>query len=210
MLSGRLRFSVLVVLFLALMTAGCSKPPDGLATEARNAVEAARAAGAEEYAPGEFRAATDALSLADTESAAQAKRNAMMRKFGAAATLYQDAIEKAKSAESIATEARTRAQDDADALLVAIRQQIGAAHALLESERGRQALTGPRSGPALEDLQSELKDLEESLGSIEDAMERGDFAGALRMGQAAHDQANVVEAEIAEVIETGRPPRRQK
>ncbi|MCA9754568.1 MAG: DUF4398 domain-containing protein [Candidatus Eisenbacteria bacterium] len=207
---GSLRTGVLVVLSLALVTVGCSKAPDGLAAEARSAVDAARTAGAEEYAPGEFRAATDALSLADIEATAQAKRNAMMRRFQAAATLYQDAIQKAKSAESIATEARVHARDDADALLVAIRQQIAAAHALLESEKGRQALVGPRSGPALEGLQTELTDLEGSLGAIEDAIDNGDFAGALRMGQAARDQAEVVEAEIAEVIDTGRPPRRQK
>jgi len=210
MLTTRTWFLGVVLASLVFLSTGCAKAPEDLAGRAAAALEAARTAGAPEYAPEAWRAADDALVRARTDSEAQSKRFALVRKYKATEVLYQEALRLAKLAESAATEARTRARDDADALLVAVRQQLADARSLLDSDKGRALLVAPRSGPALEQLRTEIEDLERSLATIDRAIESGDYAEALRMGEAARDQAALVEANVFEVLQTGRPPRRQK
>ena len=210
MMLTRSWFVALVLGSLVVLSSGCAKSPEDLAGRTEQALEAARTAGAPEYAPEAWRAADDAFARARTEAQAQSKRFALIRKYKAAEVLYEEALQLANRARSAAEEAKTRAHDDADALLVAVRQQLAGARALLDSEKGRALLVAPRSGPALEQLRTELEDLERNLSGIDRAIVSGDFAEALRMGQAARDQAGLVESNIFEVLETGRPPRRDK
>jgi hypothetical protein len=55
------RTTVVLLLATALACAACTSPPDKEMNQARGALEAARAAGADRYAPDEYKAAVAAL-----------------------------------------------------------------------------------------------------------------------------------------------------
>lgn len=85
------RLVVPVVLAVGFVAFGCaSSPPEAEKKAAEQAVSAARAAGGETYASGEFTAATDALKEAEAQMSA--------RKYGEAKTAYTKAKELAEKA----------------------------------------------------------------------------------------------------------------
>jgi hypothetical protein len=112
-----MRRAVLAVCTLLLCTA-CSEPPQKEIDRAQGAIDAARAAGAEQYAPEPFTAATTAMQ--QTHEAVQ------QRDYRLALSRAIDANERALEAARQAADGKARAQGDAEAaiarLTTAIRQ----------------------------------------------------------------------------------------
>ena len=73
---------LILALCLSLVAMGlaCANAPQASIDEAKNALEAAREAGAEEYAPEAWQGAQDALTSAMTEVEAQNERFALLRR----------------------------------------------------------------------------------------------------------------------------------
>ena len=90
-MKGSLRRLIIpATLIVALAGFGCASPPSAEKKAATEAVSAAKAAGAEKYAPGDFAAATDALKAAEDQMTA--------RKYSEAKTAYAKAKEQAGKA----------------------------------------------------------------------------------------------------------------
>jgi hypothetical protein len=97
----------LTTLLCALaLCASCSEPPQKEIDRAQGAIDAARAAGAEQYAPGEFGAATTSLQQAHDAVAQRDYRLALSRAL--------DASERAQQAAREAANGKARARSDAD------------------------------------------------------------------------------------------------
>jgi hypothetical protein len=92
------RFAIL--LCTAVLAVACSEPPNKELDRAQGALDAARAAGAERYAPQEFLAATGAL--------AEAHEAVNQRDYRLALSLAVDANERALAAAREAAAARAR------------------------------------------------------------------------------------------------------
>jgi hypothetical protein len=88
-----------------LFCAGCSEPPQKEMSEAQGAIDAARAAGAEQYASDEFRAATAALK--ESQDAVQ------QRDYRLALSRAIDASQRAQEAAKRGAEGMARARSDA-------------------------------------------------------------------------------------------------
>jgi hypothetical protein len=101
-------FAALMALTVALGSA-CSAPPTRELHQAQGALEAARAAGAEEYAPGEFKAAADALRRYD-EAVSQ-------RDYRLALSLALDARERAQDAAKQAAGQKAATRSEAERML---------------------------------------------------------------------------------------------
>jgi hypothetical protein len=113
-----MRRRVAVAICTLLVLTGCSEAPQKEIDRAQGAIDAARAAGAEHYAPEPFTAATTAMQ--QTHEAVQ------QRDYRLALSRAIDANERALEAVRQAADAKARAQSDADAAItratIALRQ----------------------------------------------------------------------------------------
>jgi hypothetical protein len=104
---GSLR--VIPVVCLLVVLAGCATPPSKELSQAQGALDAARAAGAAEYATEEFTAANDTLARAHDAVSA--------RDYRAALSYALDASARAQAAAKSAVEGRVKAQSAAEQAL---------------------------------------------------------------------------------------------
>ena len=101
------RLTALVFALFACVS--CSEPPHKEIDRAQGAVETARAAGADRYAPAEFAAATTSLQQANDAVAARDYRLALLRAL--------DAFERALQAARQGADGKARARSDAEVAL---------------------------------------------------------------------------------------------
>jgi hypothetical protein len=195
----------LVALSLLLLV-GCAKEPQAERESAQAALERARQAEAEIYAPAAYRAAVDTLGSADRELAAQQKRFAMARKFDRAKELYLESERLAQRAEEAAAEGMESARTEAESLQADLQAQTARMRELFESERGQSMLRSSRTGTAMEDLRTESGQVEAALSELELSLQRKAYRDALRIARSAHDQAESVLADLEQAIQTGVVP----
>jgi hypothetical protein len=98
------RLSVLLVMIL--LASGCSEPPNKEINRAQGAIDAARAAGAEEYATEAFTAATSAQQ--------QSHEAVEQRDYRLALSRAVDAYERAQEAAKLAADGKARARSEAE------------------------------------------------------------------------------------------------
>jgi hypothetical protein len=96
--------ALLPVLFL--LCAGCSEPPQKEIDRAQGAIDTARAAGAEQYAPAAFGEATSALQ--------QAHDAVTQRDYRLALSRALDASQQAQESARLAADGQARARSDAE------------------------------------------------------------------------------------------------
>ena len=115
-----------VPLFACLLLAlACTDPPDKEMHQAQGAIDAARAAGAAEYAADEFQAAEAALKRS-TDAVAE-------RDYRQALNYALDASERARAAAKSAAEARAVARSDAERLIASAEESLAKAKAALRT-----------------------------------------------------------------------------
>ncbi|MEZ4655741.1 MAG: hypothetical protein R3E12_19690 [Candidatus Eisenbacteria bacterium] len=203
---GRLGLLSLVLLILI----GCAKAPQAEKESATQALEAARKAEAEIYAPAAWRAAVDTVASADRELSAQQKKFALARKFDRAKTLYVEGERLAHRAEQSAGEGKEAARTEAVSLLEDLEAMTARMHELFDSDRGRSMLSSSRTRSGMEGLQTELGQIETGMAALRSALEKEAYQDALLVGRPAHDQAESVLADLEEAIETGVVPIREE
>lgn len=106
----RVRVWVPVLVAVSLLTFACASPPEAEKKAADEAARAARAAGAEQYAAGEFAAMTDALRKAESEVSAKA---------------YKEAKASYVTAKELAAKAAMAAESGKAAMKAAVEKQLG-------------------------------------------------------------------------------------
>ena len=109
---------LVVALCALLLCLACSEPPQKEIDRAQGAIDAARAAGAERYATGEFAAATTALQEAHDAVGQRDYRTALSR----ALTAYERAQEAASQAADGKARARSEAEGAVNAASTALHQ----------------------------------------------------------------------------------------
>jgi hypothetical protein len=115
---------VLLLLAFLVVTSGCAEPPSKEMHQAQGAIDAARAAGADEYAGAELDAAVAALAQSDEAVAA--------RDYRLALALALNSREQAQAAAKTAVDGRARARGDAE-------RELAEAVALVERATARLA-----------------------------------------------------------------------
>ena len=122
----------LAVLCALLLCSACSEPPQKEIDRAQGAIDAARAAGAERYAPAEFTAATEALTQAHDAVAQRDYRTALSRALTAS--------ERAQEAARQAADGKARARSEAEGAVNAANnsaQQLRSAIKSAETQKSR-------------------------------------------------------------------------
>jgi hypothetical protein len=118
-----------VLLPLLLLATACSEPPQKELDRAQGAIDAARAAGAEQYAPQAFTAATSALK--------QAHDAVAQRDYRLALTRALDAGDRAQDAAKGAADGKARARPEAESAINGASAALGRLQARINAERPR-------------------------------------------------------------------------
>ena len=170
------RFAGLLV--LPLVTIACAEPPQREYHQAQGAIEAARAAGAEAYAPEELARAEQALKNYDAAVAQRDYRQALNHAL--------DSREQASAAAKKAAAEKATRRGAIERLIVVL---------AAEAERGRVAANGARAAqePAARHLRQVITDTDRALQNSRAALERDDL-------KQAHDLLDGLEARLAEAL----------
>jgi hypothetical protein len=163
----RLRWYALLgpALLVVLSLAACGSPPDKEMHQAQGAIDAARAAGADIYAPEEFKAAVDALTHAQ-EAAGQ-------RDFRAALNSALDSRERAQNAAKMAADGKAAARSAAERLLADVTSAIAVSAARLQAAEAARA---PKS--ATDPLKEGLASARQATEDAGKALASQDYLGA--------------------------------
>jgi hypothetical protein len=149
---------LIVLLCTLALSAACSEPPQKEIDRAQGAIDAARAAGAERYAPTEFTNATTALQQAHDAVAQRDYRLALSRAL--------DASERAQQSARQAADSKAQVRSEAEALVATTataHQQLVSAAKAAEAARVPAATlaaarhTATRTDAALQKARALLK-----------------------------------------------------
>ena len=191
-----MRAPLAVVLSLALLTA-CSTPPQKEIDLAQGALDAARAAGAEQYAPEEMSAATAALQQAHDAIA--------QRDFRLALTRALDAHDRALEAAKAAADGQVRARAETDAAITAARTTVQTLARRLELPDVAKLPKGD-----VEAARAALKEAQADVQEAGEAVATADYAGARKAieGISGRIAAQMKALEEAGTRKPARPTRR--
>jgi hypothetical protein len=195
---------LMVLAALVGVVAGCSKPPTMEMDAAKQKLEQARSAQADQYAPADWQAAQDAMNAADQEIAAQNAKMALMRNYKQAKTLVTAADEAAGKAQTAAAEGKERMRGEAETLITQATAAIDSASALM-----KKAPKGKETKADLDLIQGDITAAQSSLEEAKMAMTQTDYIQAKAKAQAVLDKANQVSGEITAAIEKVRGHRRK-
>ncbi len=191
-----MRWSRAAVLLLFGLLAACAEPPSKEMNQAQGAIDGAKAAGAEQYAPSELTAAVDSLRKSE-EAVTQ-------RDYRLALSHAIDSRERAQNAAKTAVNARARARGDAEA-------QLAEASTLLA--QGRERLRDPTVArlprKTVQDTRAILEAAQKSLQEARAAVNADDYPRAIHAieGVAARLQAAL--NDLQQAIDTSTGSRRR-
>jgi peptidylprolyl isomerase len=118
-----------------LVFIGCAKAPEIETQKANSAMEAAKTAEADIYAPESFRLASDTLGVAATAKQEADGKFALTRNYSKAAALYANAELLANKAVQDATAKKAEAQNNANLLMPQVKELIDSAMAMVNKTR---------------------------------------------------------------------------
>ena len=187
------------ILCAFVLSTACSAPPQKEIASAQAAIDAARAAGAEQYAPESFTAATTALQQSH-EAVAQ-------RDYRLALTRAVDASDRAQEAARQAAEGKARARTEAE-------MAISASNAALLQLEARLKAADAAHVPARElaSARAVAKDAVTALQKARATLIGGNYAEATAgvKGLQERIRSQIATVEQATASRTGRqPPRRR-
>jgi hypothetical protein len=174
---------------LTALSIACAEPPHKEMNQAQGAIDAARAAGADEYASTELTAAIDALKRSE-EAVAQ-------KDYRLALSFAIDSRERAQAAAKAAVETRAKARGTAERVIAEANSLIGQARRRLDDEATAKL---PRRTVA--DARATLADGEKSMQEARAALDRDEYPRAIELARAI--TASVQEALAS--LERPAPP----
>jgi hypothetical protein len=167
-----MRFSTVVargaLLVAVLATISCAEPPHKEMDQAQGAIDAARAAGAEQYAATEYAAATQALKQANDAVTA--------RDYRLALNYALESREQAQNAARTAADTRAKLRGDVERSIAEAKALIAQAHARLDGPASAQI---PRN--ARRNAQQRVKQLEGDLQKADAALQAEEYMEADRL-----------------------------
>jgi len=163
-----IRLLVAVCLIAGPLLAGCGQPPDKELNQAQGAIDAARAAGAEEYAADELQGAVDALQ--------RGYEAVQQRDYRLALNHALDSRERAQNAAREAADGKASARSEAERLLADVTAALASATAALEKAGAARV---PKA--ALEDAGQHLRAAETAVQEAGAALAREDYRGAVEL-----------------------------
>jgi len=178
------------LVLLVSMSLACADPPNKEMNQAQGAIDAAKAAGAEQFAATELAAAVDALH--------RSEEFVTQRDYRQALNFAIESRERAQSAAKAAVDARARARGDAEAQLAEATTLLTQARAQLSDA---DAARVPRR--ALQDARKAIDDAQSAVQNARSALNNDDYGQARKVldGLSAR-----IRAAISQISDATDPP----
>ncbi|UCF95892.1 MAG: DUF4398 domain-containing protein [Spirochaetaceae bacterium] len=190
-------FSIVV----ALLVISCAKSPDEQIQQAEAAMEAAEAAGAQQYAPEAWNQAKQAMERMNAELSAQDHKFILFRNFNTARTLADEATNAANQAKAEADKKKAQLRADVTKMIADVRSTLQSAQSQLSAL--------PRTAAVnTANLRSKLDAAGRLLGKAQSDMGAERFDSAMASAGDARD--NIVEVLRAIEQATPRPAVRKR
>lgn len=193
---------LVLVLTLPLLTVGCASEPTAEIDAANAALESARNAEAEAYAPQAMQLAMDAHVELETELAAQKERFAVQRSYDKARELAAEVETASQEAVDAAQVGKLTARDDAMNMLTELRTSLDEVKTMLDN-----APKGKGTAADLAALRGDLGAVDVALIDIEQAISTERFLEAVQKAQAAIANTDDIRTEIQRAAEAQRSAR---
>ncbi len=175
---------------------GCAKAPTSDIESTQKAVEATRAAGSAEYLPTEDKALSDKLNAALQEIKTQNEKMAPFRNYDQAQKMLADVRQQAGQLQTATTQKKEEAKQQAVAAQSAASQSVQKAKDLLA-----QAPKGKGTEADLAALRADADALGESMQTVQQAIEKGDYRGAISKATPIKEKADSISAQVEQAIE---------
>jgi hypothetical protein len=193
---------VSVVAGVALLSLACAKEPTDALNAARSALDAAKTAGAPDYAPEALAAADTAAAALDAELKAQTEKFALTRSYSKAAELAAAAKSAADQAAAAAVAGKEQMKAEATTLIAGVRGGVDAAkQALAKAPRGKGSATD------LEAMNADVAGVEAALGEMDSAMAAGNYRDAKVKAEAAKATLDKIVADVQAAIDAKKGKR---
>jgi hypothetical protein len=160
------------LVLLTFVVSACADPPLKEMNQAQGAIDAARAAGAEQFAPQEFRSSVDALQ--------KSEQAVTQKDYRLALSLAIDSRERAQQAAKVAVDARANARGDAERVVVEASMRLSQARERLKDPAAARV---PRR--ALDQSAQALDAAEKIMQEARAALSQNDFGEARRLARDA-------------------------
>jgi hypothetical protein len=183
-------FSIVV----ALLVISCAKSPDEQIQQAEAAMEAAEAAGAQQYAPEAWNQAKQAMERMNAELSAQDQRFILFRNFNTARTLADEATNAANQAKAEADKKIAQLRAD-------ITKMISEVKSTLQSARSQLSALPRTAAVNTANLRSKLDAAERLIDKAQSDMGAERFDSAMASAGDARDYI----VEVLRAIEQATP-----
>jgi len=188
-----------VLLFGTMLMACAEKPIQG-SDAALQALQAAKQAGAAEYAPEALRVAEDEYQKAQEEIGVQDNTFMLMRNYDAANAILTKVAGDAEKAKIDAIANKQQAKAEAEGAVVLAKTSLEEAKNQLA-----QAPTGKGTQADLQALRGDLQAAEATLGEIDAIMAKEDFLGVKAKAESVQTLATRVNEQVAQaILKTGK------
>jgi hypothetical protein len=180
---------------MALLFTSCAKLPEMEMTNAKAAVEAAKAAEADRYIPAEYRALQDSLNVAMTEVENQKSKFVLFRSYKKVAVKLNNVVTLGNTVKENAGIRKEEVKNQAQQTLAEATTLVTEVKDLIVK-----APKGKEGKEALEAIQSDLALVEASLAEVSTLINNGDYLTALDKVKAASEKAASLKTELEEAI----------
>ena len=183
------------VLFLTLWLVSCATTPQQDIDTTQAAIQAARDAEADQYAPTEFQAATDLMNQANTEIQTQNSKFALFRNYDNAKQQLDQAKAAAEKAQGATVGGKAAAKTDAETSLAEAQEAVDAAIAILARAPG-----GKGARAEIEAMSADVAGYENSLGEIQAQIDKEEYLDAAAKAKAVKEESDKIVRQIQDAI----------
>jgi hypothetical protein len=181
---------------MALVVAGCGKPPEAETQAAQAAMNDAKAAEAATYAGAELDAAEDTLAAAQAEVEKQNSKFALFRNYKEAGRMMAVAQGLAQNAQQVAGVEKEKARVEAEGLYTQLSAAVDSTRALMEK--------APRDKEGKKIMAMIMTDLDgaaATMPEIRAMIDKGDYRGAIQNARASMQKVESLRSEIQGAID---------
>jgi colicin import membrane protein len=176
---------------VALMSVACAKEPTDTVGAAKASLEAAKTAGAADYAPAALASAETSAAALDAELKAQSEKFALTRSYTKATELAATAKADAEKAAAEAVTGKEQMKAEATTLIAGVRGSLDAAkQALAKAPKGK------GSAADIEAMNADVAGVESSLTAMDSAMAAGNYKDAKVKAEAAKQTLDKIVADV--------------
>ncbi len=190
-----IKTGALVLLFGTMLLACAEKPIQGT-DSALQALQAAKQAGAEEYAPESLRVAEDEYQKAQEEIAAQDEAFMLTRNYEVANAILVKVVADAEKAKTESIASKQLAKTKAEGAVVLAKTSLEEARNQLAH-----APTGKGTQADLQALRGDLQAAETTLAEIDAIMTAEDYIGVRAKAESVQALAARVNEQVAQAIQ---------